>query len=131
MPEIDQEAMDDASVSSGPNTRGLPPIPESAKAIAAFHSGLRRIAWQRIEKAQNRVGKRKISKTDQRLIADIVACSLPQISRHRGAIVPDHHAGIQVNSVALVQSTQTEFGFFAPVQVLIVSTKVQKKLPLE
>ena len=88
-------------------------------------------SWKRIEKAQNRVGKRKISKTDQRLIADIVACSLPQISRHRGAIVPDHHAGIQVNSVALVQSTQTEFGFFALMQVLIVSTKVQEKLPLE
>ena len=37
-----------------------------------------------------------------------------------------------INSVALVQSTQTEFGFFAKVmQVLIVSAKVQKKLPLE
>ena len=87
--------------------------------------------WKRIKKAQNRVGKRKISKTDQRLIANIVACSLFKISRHRAAIVPDHHAGIQVNSVALVQSTQTEFWFFTPMQVLIVSTKLQEKLPLE
>ena len=70
--------------------RRLQPSPNQRRPLA-FHSGLRRIAGNVLKKRKDRVWEGKIYKTEQRLIADIVSCSLPQISRHRGAIMPDHH----------------------------------------